>query len=141
MSESKSSESLINTWAQTQQKLLTNWLDTIQRFSGTAGPELWTKTVEAWQTSVKQTLDAQEEWIRQWTGTLANTKEVAESGNRMGPPGKAVRLTGRTWSYGGDDHLAVRAGRLGKPQSPTKGRYHKETERTARRVLAPAAYS
>ena len=25
---------------------------------------------------MKQTLDAQEEWIRQWTGTLANTKEV-----------------------------------------------------------------
>ena len=76
MSESKSSESLINTWAQTQQKLLTNWLDTMQRFSGTASPELWTKTVEAWQASVKQTLDAQEEWIRQWTRTLANTKEV-----------------------------------------------------------------
>src|SRR5205807_2073333 len=64
MSESKSSESLINTWAQTQQKLLTNWLDTMQRFSGTASPELWTKTVEAWQASVKQTLDAQEQRLR-----------------------------------------------------------------------------
>jgi len=78
MSESKSSESLINTWAQTQQKLLTNWLDTMQRFSGTASPELWTKTVEAWQASVKQTLDAQEEWIRRWTETLANTKGVSQ---------------------------------------------------------------
>ena len=78
MSQSNSSESLINTWAQTQQKLLTNWLDTIQRFSGTAGPELWTKTVEAWQTSVKQTLDAQEEWIRRWTETLANTSGVSQ---------------------------------------------------------------
>jgi len=78
MSESKSSESLINTWAQTQQKLLTNWLDTMQRFSGTASPELWTKTVEAWQESVKQTLDAQEEWIRRWTETLANTRGVSQ---------------------------------------------------------------
>jgi len=78
MSESKSSESLINTWAQTQQKLLTNWLDTMQRFSGTASPELWTKTVEAWQASVKQTLDAQEEWIRRWTETLANTSGVSQ---------------------------------------------------------------
>ncbi len=76
MSERNPSENLINTWAQSQQKLLTNWLDTMQRFSGTASPELWTKTVDAWQASVKQTLDAQEEWIRQWTGTLANTKEV-----------------------------------------------------------------
>ena len=76
MSERNSSENLINTWAQSQQKLLTNWLDTMQRFSGTASPELWTKTVDAWQTSVKQTLDVQEEWARQWAGMLANTKEV-----------------------------------------------------------------
>jgi hypothetical protein len=78
VSENNPSESLINTWAQTQQKLLTNWLDTMQRFSGTASPELWTKTVDAWQASVKQTLDTQEEWIRQWTVTLANTKGVPQ---------------------------------------------------------------
>src|SRR5437588_12964921 len=77
MSERNPSENLINTWAQSQQKLLTNWLDTMQRFSGTASPELWTNTVDAWQASVKQTPDEQEEWIRQWTGTLANRQEVS----------------------------------------------------------------
>ena len=56
---------------------------------------------------------------------------AAESGNRMGPPGKAVRLTGRTWLCGGEDQLAAQAGQLGRPQSPTKGRYHKETETAA----------
>ncbi len=78
MSESKSSESLITTWAETQQKLLTNWLDTMRSFGGTPSQELWTKTVEAWQTSVKETLDAQAEWTREWTGTLANSKETPE---------------------------------------------------------------
>lgn len=78
MSESKSSENLLNTWAEAQQKLLTNWLDTVQRFSGTQSPEIWTRTVEAWQASVKQTLDAQEEWLRQWSESLANTQEVPQ---------------------------------------------------------------
>jgi len=78
MSESNPSESLINTWAQTQQKLLTNWLDTVQRLSGTQSPDLWTQTVDAWQASVKETLDAQQEWIRQWTAALANTKGVPQ---------------------------------------------------------------
>jgi hypothetical protein len=74
MSESKSSESLIKTWAETQQKLLTNWLDTVRRSGGAPGPELWTKTVEAWQASVKETLDVQAEWTREWTETLSNAK-------------------------------------------------------------------
>jgi hypothetical protein len=74
MSQGTSSENLINTWAQAQQKLLTNWLDTVKRYSGAQSPDLWTSTVDAWQTSVKQTLDAQEEWMREWTKTLANTQ-------------------------------------------------------------------
>src|SRR5438270_7150649 len=78
MSESKSSENFLNTWAEAQQELLTNWLDTVQRLSGTQSPELWTRTVEAWQASVKQTLDAQEEWLRQWSESLANTQEAPQ---------------------------------------------------------------
>src|SRR5437773_4999587 len=42
-------------------------------------------------------------------------------GTRRGPPGKAVRPTGRTCSYGWEGQLAVRVGRFGRPQSPTKG--------------------
>ena len=53
----------------------------------------------------------------------------------MGPPGKAVRLTGRTCSYGWEGQLAVRVGRLGRPQSPTKGviiRRPRQLQRVAR---------
>ena len=78
MSENKSTESTIETWAETQQKLLTDWLDTVRRFGGTPTLELWTKTVEAWQASVKETLDARAEWTREWTETLANAKGTPE---------------------------------------------------------------
>src|SRR2546421_11355601 len=95
MSESKSTESLIKTWAETQQKLLANWLDTVRRFSGTPGPELWTKTVEAWQASVKETLDAQAEWTREWTETLAKAKGTPEELRELARQGRDLfqRLT------------------------------------------------
>ena len=88
MSESKSTESLIKTWAETQQKLLTNWLDTVRSFSGAPGPELWSKTVEAWQASVKETLDAQEKWTREWTETLAKTKGTPEELRKLAQQGR-----------------------------------------------------
>jgi len=88
MSESKSTESLIKKWAETQQKLLTNWLDTMRRSGGAPGPELWTKTVEAWQTSVKETLDAQSEWTREWTETLAKAKGTPEELRELARQGR-----------------------------------------------------
>ena len=74
MSDKNTDESLVKTWAQSQQKLLTDWLDTLRGLGGTPTLELWTKTVDAWQSSVKETLDARAEWTRQWTEALANAK-------------------------------------------------------------------
>jgi len=78
MSDKKSDETLLKTWAETQQKLLTDWLDTLRRFGGAPTLELWTKTVDAWQSSVKETVDARAEFTRQLTDTLANAKGTPE---------------------------------------------------------------
>lgn len=45
-------------------------------------------------------------------------------GPKAGRPGKAVRSTRSTDRCEGDVQLFAPAGSLGKPQSPTKGRYH-----------------
>jgi len=88
MSENTSGESLIKAWAETQQKLLTNWLDTVRRFGGTSSLELWTKTVEAWQTSVKETLDARAAWTREWTEMLTNAKGTPEELRNLAQQGR-----------------------------------------------------
>src|SRR2546423_10863050 len=88
MSESKSTESLIKKGAEAQQKLLTSWLDTMRRAGGAPGPELWTKAVETWQTSVKGTLDAQAEWTREWTETLAKAKGTPEELRELARQGR-----------------------------------------------------
>jgi hypothetical protein len=78
MSDKNANESMLKTWSETQQKLLTDWLDTLRKLGGTPTLEFWTKTVDAWQSSVKETIDARAEWARQWTETLANAKGTPE---------------------------------------------------------------
>lgn len=78
MDESRPSANLIKTWADTQQLLLTNWFDTMRGLGGTPSLATWHQTVEAWQKSVKETLDVQAEWTRNWTETLASAKGTPE---------------------------------------------------------------
>ncbi len=88
MNDRNAGESLFKTWAESQQKLLTDWLETIRRFSGTPTLELWTKTVDVWQASVKETLDAQAKWTQQWTDTLANAKGSPEELRELAQEGR-----------------------------------------------------
>ena len=78
MSDKNTNESMLKIWSETQQKLLTDWLDTLRRLGGTPTMELWTKTVDAWQSSVKETVDARAESTRQLIETLANAKGTPE---------------------------------------------------------------
>ena len=88
MSDKNTEESLVKTWAQSQQKLLTDWLDTLRRLGGTPTLELWTKTVDAWQSSVKETLNARAELTRQWTEALANAKGTPEELRELARQGR-----------------------------------------------------
>ena len=88
MSEKTSEESLLKNWSEAQQKLLTDWLDTLRKLGGTSALELWSKTVDAWQASVKETADARAEWTRQWTEKLAHTKGTPEEMRELARQGR-----------------------------------------------------
>jgi len=88
MDERRPSANLIKTWADTQQRLLTNWFDTMRGLGGTPSLATWHQTVEAWQKSVKETLDVQAEWTRNWTEALASAKGSPEELARLLEQGK-----------------------------------------------------
>ena len=88
MSDEKTHEGLLKTWAESQQKLLTSWLETMRRLGGAPTLELWTKTVDAWQSSVKETIDARTEWARQWTETLTNARGTPEEMRKLAQEGR-----------------------------------------------------
>src|SRR3989442_1408708 len=73
MSEKSPEESLVATWAEAQQNLLTGWLDLVQGTEQPSRKMAWNETVKAWQTAVNGTLDAQARWLRDWTGRVQVT--------------------------------------------------------------------
>ncbi len=73
MSEKNPEESLVATWAEAQQNLLTGWLDLVQGTEQPSRKMAWNETVKAWQTAVNGTLDAQARWLRDWTGRVQVT--------------------------------------------------------------------
>jgi hypothetical protein len=86
--DNKDTENILKTWAETQQTLLSNWLDTVRKTGGTSAVELWSKTVDAWQSSVKETLDAQAEWAHRWTATLEKAKGTPEEMRGLAKEGR-----------------------------------------------------
>ena len=73
MGERNSAESLLSTWAGTQEKVLAGWLDIVQASERPSRAMTWYETVSAWQTAVQETLDAQARWLRDWAGRVQVT--------------------------------------------------------------------
>jgi hypothetical protein len=90
MSASTPGADLIKAWAETQQRLLATWLEMVRGAGGTPGTAVWSKTVEAWQSSVQQTLDAQQEWFRLWAETLTTAKGSPEELQERARQGQEV---------------------------------------------------
>ncbi len=88
MNDKNTSESMLKTWSETQQKLLTDWLDTLRKLGGTPTLELWRQTVDTWQNSVKETVDARAEYTRELTETLANAKGTPEEFRELAREGR-----------------------------------------------------
>ena len=88
MSDKNTEENVMKTWGESQQKLMTDWLDTLRRLGGTPTLELWRQTVDTWQNSVKETVDARAEFTRQLTETLANAKGTPEEFRELAREGQ-----------------------------------------------------
>jgi gas vesicle protein len=71
MTSEQQTQDTFAAWAAAQQKLMQSWMDTVRGFTGGTGAALWNQTLDAWQRSVRQTMDAQNEWLRRWTESLS----------------------------------------------------------------------
>ena len=90
MEWTKQTEDMFKTWTEAQTKMWNEWLRAMQGFSRPQASEAWGKSVQAWEESVKKTLDAQDEWTRLWAasfttvgGTPKETVEWARQGQEM----------------------------------------------------------
>lgn len=84
----KNTENILKTWSEAQQKLLSDWLDTVRKAGGTPALKLWEQTMDAWESSVKSTMDAQTEWAHRWTETLEKAKGTPEEMRHLANEGR-----------------------------------------------------
>ena len=73
MSEKSPEETLMTSWADSQQKMLVGWLDLLQETEQPSRKMVWSETVKAWQSTVQETLEAQAKWLRDWSGRVQVT--------------------------------------------------------------------
>jgi hypothetical protein len=74
----KQSEEMVRAWSDTQQKMLTTWLDSMKGFMQPQAAGVWEKTLEAWERAIENMLESQAEWARMWAGSVTATKGVSK---------------------------------------------------------------
>jgi hypothetical protein len=82
MEWAKQTEDTFKSWADMQRKMWDDWMKGIQNLGRSQPEQVWDKTLDAWEDSVKRTLDTQIEWTRAWADGLSSVKgtpsEMAE---------------------------------------------------------------
>ena len=78
----KQTEDLFKTWTEAQTKMWNDWLKAMQGFGKSQSSQVWEKSVDAWDESIKKILDAQADWTERWSESLTASKgtpkEMAE---------------------------------------------------------------
>ena len=91
----KQTEEIFNAWTKTQKTMWDEWMKTTQSFGTqsfgkTQANDSWKRTVDAWEESVKKSLQLQMEWSKIWAESLSDAKgtpkefqEWARQGHEM----------------------------------------------------------
>jgi hypothetical protein len=70
-------ETLARTWTEAQQKLWNDMLAMAQTSTATPG-DSWNRTIDLWERSVNQALEAQADWVRAWGESVTSTSGQQE---------------------------------------------------------------
>ena len=90
MDWSKQSEEMMRQWSAAQKQ----WWSSVKELTQTGGAapakEMWDKTVEAWENSVGQTLEAQSQWFEAWLGQMTDQANVPPEMQQWLEQGRAM---------------------------------------------------
>ena len=91
MEWTKQSEEIFKTWTDAQTKMWNEWLKAMQGFGKSPSSQVWDKTIEAWDESIKKMLDAQVDLTQRWAESFNTSQgapkemvEWAKQGQEMG---------------------------------------------------------
>jgi hypothetical protein len=81
MEWSKQTEEAVKNWADIQKRVWETWIAPLKGTPGGVGPEAgsaYRQALGVWENAVKQALDAQLVWTRQWADTLGAAKGTSD---------------------------------------------------------------
>ena len=70
---------MVHTWTDTQQRVWSTWLRTMQGIGKAPTPDLRGTILSTWQDSINQTLEAQAQWIDKWVESLNEVETTPEA--------------------------------------------------------------
>lgn len=74
MDWTKQTEDVFKTWTDAQTKMWNDWLKGMQGFGKSQSSQVWEKSVDAWDESIRKILDAQTDWTERWAESLTVSK-------------------------------------------------------------------
>ena len=74
-------EILARAWTEAQQRLWSDMLGMTQT-SASVPAEAWSRTIDLWERSVNQALDAQADWVRAWGESVASASSAQSSSSQ-----------------------------------------------------------
>ncbi|MCB9078043.1 MAG: hypothetical protein H6631_10660 [Anaerolineaceae bacterium] len=79
MDWTKQTQDMFKSWTDTQKQMWDSWLQVVQKGGQPfQNNEIWQKTIETWENTVKSTLSTQSEWMKKWTDTLNTQQNVPQ---------------------------------------------------------------
>lgn len=90
MEWAKQAEHIFRTWTDVQKNLWDDWLKGVQGLANAHPADVWVKTAEAWEDSVKKTLDAQVQWTQLWVDSIASVQGTPQEKAEWAHQGQAM---------------------------------------------------
>jgi gas vesicle protein len=81
---------MMNSWSNTQQQMIDQWLDMVEKTSGSQGGQLWRQTLSVWESSVKRAMEAQNATMNSWMSQMQDVEGMPDDAKERVEEGKAI---------------------------------------------------
>jgi len=102
MDWAKQSEEMVNNWTKIQKQLMETYFESMSEMTKSPSEKLWDTTVSTGKQAIKNTLSAQDEWVRSWIDYLKSIeglpKQALESAEQFQDMSKNwLKTQGQLW--------------------------------------------
>lgn len=81
---------MMTAWSSTQQQMIEQWLDMVEKAGGPKGSQMWRQTLSVWESSVKRAMEAQNATMNSWMSQLQDVDGMPDEAKERVEEGRAI---------------------------------------------------